>query len=264
VRGGGGNFGVVTSFEYQLHPVGPIVVGGMVLHPLSQAKEVLRFYREFTASAPDALTTYAGLLTSPEGMPVVAIAACYAGAVEDGERAVAPIKAFGTPVADMMGPLPYTAQQMMLDPAVPAGRHSYWKSQFLRELPDAVIDAAVAAYERVPSSFSVVIFEHSHGAINRVPPEATAFSQRTSPYDMVILSLWEDPDANEANIGWARDLFAAARPFASGVYVNGLSGDEGDRTQEAYGPNYDRLVAVKNRYDPTNFFRGNQNIAPTT
>ena len=264
LRGAGANFGVVTSFEYRIHPVGPTVLGGMVIHPLDRVREVLRFYRDFAAQQPDELTTYAALLTSPDGVPVVAMVVCYAGALEDGEQAVAELRRFGQPVADTIGPMPYIAVQGIIGEGFPSGRLNYWKSTLLREIPDEVIDALAAFASQVPSPFTAIAIADTHGAYGRVAPDATAYSHRDLPFDLVMLSSWTDPADTERNVAWTRELYEAVRLFApAGVYVNDLDGDEGQgRVRDAYGVNYDRLVALKSKYDPTNFFRMNQNIRP--
>jgi FAD/FMN-containing dehydrogenase len=273
LRGGGGNFGVVTSFEYRLHPLGP-VLGGAVFHPFEHAAEVLRFFRSFVASAPEELTVIAAVFTAgpapflPEevhGKPVVALAVCYAGDVEEGERAVAPLRSFRRPVADVIGPMPYPVLQSMFDPSYPHGRRNYWKSNFLYELSDEVIEAVLEHAPRMLSPFSSFYFEHLGGAIARVGEDETAFAHRDAVFDFAILAGWEDPAEDDLHSGWARDFWAATEPLSAGsVYVNNL-GDEGeDRVRAAYKPEtYERLVALKDRYDPTNLFRLNQNIRPS-
>jgi hypothetical protein len=262
VRGAGHNFGVVTSFEYRLHSVGP-VLGGLVLHPLAQATEALRFYREFTASQPDELQTWAGILTLPDGNPVVALVPFYVGSLDEGKRAVAPLRHFGTPLADTVAPLPYVAMQQIFDPAFPSGRLNYWKSGLTGRLADEVIAAAVEYAGKVPSPFTVILFAELHGAYSRVGKTETAYFHRDLQYDAIVLSGWTDPADTPRNIDWTRELFAAWEPhLASAAYVNDL-GDEGeDRARSAYGDNYPRLAALKAKYDPTNFFRLNQNIKP--
>ncbi|WP_163381567.1 FAD-binding oxidoreductase [Cyclobacterium sp. SYSU L10401] len=264
IRGGGGNFGIVTSFTYQLHPVGNII-GGMVLHPMEKIEEMLKFFRNFTKNAPDELTTYAFTMTSPEGMPMAGMALCYCGHdLKEGEKLIAPLRAFGPPLVDMIGPMPYLQQQAMLDPTVPHGQFSYWKANQLTSLSDEAISTFKNQIPSVTSPRTMVLIEHHHGAINQVAPDATAFRQRESPYDFVIISLWNQPDENDIHIGWTRDFFEAMKPFfSSGVYVNALFNDEGaDRVRSAYGENYKRLRQVKQKYDPKNFFRCNNNIAP--
>jgi hypothetical protein len=264
LRGGGGNFGIVTSFEYRLHPLGP-VLAGPVFHPATRAREVLRFYREFTAGAPDELTTYAGLLTGPDGSPLVGIVVCYSGPLEQGEKVVDPVRKFGPPVVDQIGPMPYRAAQQMFDAAFPHGRYNYWKSSLAPQLDDGLIDAVIEHMARVPSPHSAVMLEHYHGAYSRRRPGDTAYRHRATTYDVVIIANWTAPADTDRNVAWARGLFRAVQPglAGSGVYVNFLDGDEGaDRIRAAYGDNYDRLVALKRKYDPTNFFRMNQNIRP--
>lgn len=263
IRGAGHNFGVVTSFEYRLHPVGP-VLGGLVIHPLSQAVEVLRFYREFSASQPDELQTWAGILTLPDGNTVVALAPCYVGPLEEGERLLSPLRRFGTPIADTVAPLPYVAMQQIFDAAFPPGRLNYWKSALTGHLADEVIEASVEYARKLPSPFTVILFAELHGAYSRVGKTETAYFHRDLQYDAIVLSGWTDPADTQRNIGWTRELFAAWEPhLARAAYVNDL-GDEGeDRARSAYGGNYARLVALKTKYDPTNLFRMNQNIRPT-
>jgi FAD/FMN-containing dehydrogenase len=264
LMGAGANFGVVTSFEYRLHHVGPTVLGGMVIHPLDQARDVLRFYREFAAGQPDELTTYAALLTSPDGIPVIAMVVCFAGDIAEGERAVASLRSYGNPVADLVGPMPYVSVQGIISEGFPPGRLNYWKSTLLREIPDGVIDALVDFAARVPSPHTAIAIADTHGAYGRVAPDATAYAHRDLPFDLVMLSSWTDPADTDRNIAWTRELYEAVKPFTpSGVYVNDLDGDEGHgRVRDAYGANYDRLVTLKTRYDPTNFFRMNNNIRP--
>ena len=261
LRGGGGNFGVVTTFEFALHPVST-VVGGIVAHPLPRAKEVLQFYRHFIASAPDELTTLVVFAASPEGHQIIAIAACYAGPVEEGEEVIRPLKEFGPPVMDMMGPLPYTALQQANDPTAPAGLQSYFKAAFLQDLSDEAIDAMIEYAAQATSPLSAVHIHQLGGAMNRVAADATAFAHRDSGFVVNIISMWPTPGDNEKHIDWARGLFAALQPYTHGAYINFL-GDEGqERVRSAYGPNYERLVALKNKYDPTNLFRLNQNVPP--
>ncbi len=264
LRGGGGNFGIVTSFDFQLHPVGPVVLSGPVFHPAARAREVLRFYREFSANEPDELTTYAGLLTGPDGAPLVGIVPCFGGPPEQGEKLVERLRKFGPPAVDMVGPMPYVAVQRMFNDAFPPGRYQYWKSSLTPEISDALIDTVVEHMARVPSPHSAVMLEHYHGAYARKPATATAYSHRRPTYDVVIISNWTDPADNARNIEWTRSLFAAVQPQVSeAVYVNFLDADEGaDRVRAAYGDNHARLVALKRKYDPTNFFRMNQNVRP--
>ncbi|HXH84685.1 MAG TPA: FAD-binding oxidoreductase [Candidatus Tectomicrobia bacterium] len=264
LRGGGGNFGIVTSFEYRLHEVGPVVLAGPVFHPAQRAREVLRFYREFVATEPDELTTYAGLLTGPDGTPLVGMVPVYAGPPERGAALVEPLRKFGPPLVDQVGPMPYLAVQQMFDPAFPPGRYNYWKSSLAPRVSDALIDAILEHMARVPSPHSAVMLEHYHGAYARRRPDETAYRHRAPVFDVVIIANWTDPADTEKNVAWARSLFQAVQPQVSpDNYVNFLGADEGaDRVRAAYGANYDRLAALKRTYDPTNFFRMNQNIRP--
>ena len=263
LRGGGGNFGIVTAFEYRLHEVGPTIIGGLVIHPFARAAELLAFYNAFMKTAPDTLVAAAVLMTAPDGNKACGIAVAYPGDLAEGERIVAPIKAFGTPVLDVIGPMPYLAQQAMLEQAMPPHLLNYWKADFVQEVSDDVIGITVEAYSRVPSPVSSILLFPIRGAASRVAPTATAFPHRGG-YHMGIYSLWTDAAHNDANIAWARDTWSALQPFISGgVYVNELGEDDGaDRVMSAYGPNYERLVQIKAKYDPGNTFCLNANIAP--
>ena len=273
IRGGGGNFGIVTSFEYRLHPVGPIVLAGPVFHLLEDAPEVLCFYRDLAAAAPDELTTIFDLSTAPpvpflpeevHGKPVVMLGACYAGSPEDGAEVVRPLKEFGRPIADLLEPKPYTDLQSMFDPLVPHGWHRYWKSVELPPLGDAAIDTLVEHASAFTSPRSYCIVFQLGGALGRVGEGDTAFGQRGAAHNVNINAVWTEEDEEaDRHIGWARGFFDALEPHAGDrVYVNFL-GDEGaDRVRQAYGANYERLVELKRAYDPSNLFRLNQNIAP--
>ncbi len=267
LRGGGGNFGIATSFEFQLHPVGQLL-GGMVIHPLDQAVELIRFCDEFTRTAPAELGSLVVFVTSPEGERVVAIAVCYNGPVEEGERVLKPLREFGTPLADVVAPMSYTQVQGMLDEGFPPGLQNYWKSNFLSGLDDTAIEIIVEHVRNAPSPNSAVAIEQLGGAVSRVGKDDTAFNHRDARYNLLIVGMWPDSSANDENINWVRELSDAMEPYSSGgVYVNylGQEADEGpERIKAAYGPEkYERLVALKNRYDPTNLFRLNQNIRPT-
>jgi hypothetical protein len=261
MRGGGGNFGIATKFEYRLYPVGPIVMGGMVTYAYSQARRVLEFFREFTKSAPDELTVYACLICTTLGAPAIGLAACYAGPMDRAEAVVAPLRQCGTPIDDALRPMKYLELQTMMDAARPEGRNCAMRSHFMAELADGVIDAILENFARTPSPLSVAIIEHCHGAIGRVAPDATAFALRKNPFHFEIIGFWDDNSATEINQKWVIDFFAATQPYSSGeVYVNSL--DQGEsRVREAYGLNYERLAAIKAKYDPENFFRCTQNIA---
>jgi FAD/FMN-containing dehydrogenase len=263
LRGGGGNFGIVTSFEYRLHEVGPLIVGGLVIHPFPRAKEVLRFFGAFLRTAPEELVAAAVLMTGPDGNKACAIATAYPGDVAEGERLVAPIKQFGPPVMDVIGPMPYLAQQSLIDAAMPPNVLNYWKAEFLRDVSDDVIDAAVEAFSRVPSPMSSILFFPIRGAASRVPPDGTAFPHRRG-YHLGIYSLWTDRAERDPNVAWVRETWTTVKPFAAGgVYVNELGDDEGvDRVKMAYGSNYERLQRIKSMYDPDNLFSLTANIAP--
>jgi FAD/FMN-containing dehydrogenase len=263
VRGGGGNFGVVTSFEYRLHPVGPMIVGGLIMYPFDRAAEMLRFYRSLLRKAPDELTVAATLLTGPDGQKACAMAAAYMGPIEDGQKAMAPLKQFAPAVLDVLGPIPYLGQQSLLEQAMPPNLLNYWKADFIPDVSDEVAAVAVDAYSRVPSPQSFILFFPIHGAASRVAPEATAYPHRGGIH-MGIYSLWTDVSANAPNVAWVRHLWDAIQPFVpGGVYVNELGDDEGDdRVRQAYGANYARLTRIKAAYDPGNLFRLNANIPP--
>jgi FAD/FMN-containing dehydrogenase len=264
LRGGGGNFGIVTAFEYRLHPLGPKVLAGSLLYDYAQAQDALRFYHEFSRNAPDELSADAALATAPSGERLFSISVCYSGSLDEGERVLEPLRAYGTPVQDQITPVPYLQVQSGGDSLFPPGHRYFWKAQFLREITDAAIATLLRAYATTPSAMSLAVLQQVGGAIARVPVSATAYGSRDAAYDCFPISIWEDPADDEANIHWAREVWAAMRPYSTGaVYVNNL-GDEGEnRVQAAYGDNYPRLIALKNKYDPTNFFHLNQNIRPT-
>ena len=266
VRGGGGNFGVATSFEYQLHPVGPTITGGMVAHPFDRARDVLRFFRDFTASLPDEFMVVAGLIHAPDGSgtKLAAMVTCHCGSLAAGETAVRPLKQFGSPVMDAIGPVPYCQLNGMLDAAYPKGALNYWKSSFLAQMSDDAIDTMIECFARCPTPMGQLLLEHFHGAVTRVGVSDTAFPHRAAGYNLVVLSEWMASADTDRCIAWARETYAAMEPFvASARYVNYLGDDEtGDATAAAYGPNYRRLQELKKKYDPSNFFHMNQNIRP--
>jgi FAD/FMN-containing dehydrogenase len=264
LRGGGGNFGIVTAFEYRLHPVGPEVLAGSLIYGEAQARNALKAYYEFSRTAPDELSADAALVTSPSGERRFSITVCYSGSLDEGERVLAPLRAHGKPIEDRIAPASYLQVQSAGDSIFPRGRRYYWKAQFLAEITDAVVDALLQTYAAAPSTMALAALQQVGGAIARLPASATAYGGREAAYDCFPIAIWDDPADDAANIQWARDFWAAMRPFSTGaVYVNNL-GDEGeDRVQAAYGPNYQKLVALKNKYDPTNLFRLNQNIRPT-
>lgn len=265
VRGGGGNFGIATSFEYQLHPVGP-VLSGIVAYPFEKAKEVLKLYREFTIASPDEMASGIVLISLPDGTPVVGIVVCYSGALLDGERLVKPLRTFSPLLMDQIGPIPYTAAQQLIDGFYPFGLQNYWKSCFLKKISDEAIDTMVTYCAKRPTPMCHGIIEHQlGGAVRRVDRDATAFGQRDAEYSFMSLGVCTEAADTDKCIRWAREFWDAMQPWSTGgAYVNYL-GDEGPgRIEAAYGPEkYARLVALKNKYDPTNLFRLNQNIKPS-
>jgi FAD/FMN-containing dehydrogenase len=266
IRGGGGNFGIAASLEYNLHQVGPIITGGLVAHPIQRAHDVLRLFRDQALSAPDEMMLAAGLITAPDGSgaKLAAIVAAHCGPLADGEAAVRPIKSFGPPAMDAMGPIPYCDQNALLDASLPKGALNYWKSQFLVELTDASIKALVECYEACPSPMSQIVIEDFHGAASRVPVDQTACAMRIKGFNVVLISQWNDPKQTGQCVAWCKDSYAAMQPFFGTTrYVNYLDADEpGDPAAMAYGPNYARLRDLKRKYDPDNVFHINVNIKP--
>jgi len=264
IRGGGGNFGVVTRFHYRLQRVGELYAG-LVLHPRSEAKEFLRMFRDLAALAPDELSMMAAFLSSPEGDPVVGVFAVYHGSADEGQRVLAPLRGFGSPLLDDIGPKPYTLVQQAFDEGFPAGHRNYWKSSYLSAISDDCIDVLVEQAHQAPSPMCLVAIEHMiGGAVARVGADETAFGSRDAEYNLLVLGMGDDPAIDGNLKTWARSAWEAAQPFATGgVYVNYMDGDESERIADAYGAeHYARLVALKKRYDPENLFRLNQNIAP--
>jgi FAD/FMN-containing dehydrogenase len=264
LRGGGGNFGVATSFEFKLHEVGPTVLGGLVIHPLSEAGSVLRFYRDFCISLPDEAEAYCSILTAPDGNPVIALLIGYTGSLAEGERVLAPARQFGSPLADLVGPISYVQRQRLIDDLGVHGIHRYWKSGFVPELTDDFIDVVVERAKTLLSPLTAIGFFFFHGAASRVDPQATAFGLRSIQWDFDIISQWTNPAEAAIHVQWTREFWKAAEAYASGVYVNHIAEDEPGRVTAAYGPNYARLVSVKSQYDPANLFRLNHNIRPRT
>ncbi|MFW6193621.1 MAG: FAD-binding oxidoreductase [Gemmatimonadota bacterium] len=273
LRGGGGNFGVVTSFEFDLHEVGPEILSVQVIHPYEAVPDALRCYREFMADAPKEVQVYAALLQGsaeldlPEalhGETLLSIGGLYAGEIADGRDAFRPLREFGDPIADLTQPMPYLEHQRQVDDLFREGHRNYWKSSFYGELSDGLIEAVVERADPVPSPWSSVFFEWMGGAVAEAAPDATAFAHRDATLSLTVAPKWEDPGRDEAMIGWAREFHEATAPYAAdGVYVNYLDKDEGGRVSSAYGGTYGRLVELKNEWDPQNLFRRNQNIEPT-
>jgi hypothetical protein len=221
VRGAHSNFGVVTSLEYRLHPVGTTVLAGMVLHPLAKSKEALKFYREYNSKTPDEMSAWAALLSSPDGHPMLAILACYIGSNEDGEKVMQPLREFGPPMADMIQPMPYVKSQSLVDQSFPRGRFNYWKSNLLRELSDDAIGRLVDRFGSVTSPYSSVLMEQLGGAVSRVGKDETSFNHRASPYDLVINAMWTDRAESEKHIRWADEFWKEMQPFSSGGVKGG-------------------------------------------
>ncbi|HZO41714.1 MAG TPA: FAD-binding oxidoreductase [Methylomirabilota bacterium] len=260
VRGGGANLGVVTSLEYRLHEIGP-VLGGAVAWPLDQAKRVLRFYGEFAQAAPDELCANAGFATAEDGTAVLGIAVAWIGSLDAGEQVLKPLRSHGNPLADAVMPMSFIDLQRGGDSAFPPGRRHYWKGGFLRRLSPEAIDVLVHFAATLPSPQTQIGLQQMHGSAARVSSTATAFAHRHDQWDCLMLTQWDRRADDEQNIRWTRELYARMEPHLErAVYVNDLGGDEGDRIRSAYGANYDRLAAVKAKYDPTNFFRWNQNV----
>jgi FAD/FMN-containing dehydrogenase len=265
LRGGGGNFGVATSFTYRLHPVST-VTGGLIAHPLAAAPAMLRFYRDAVRDLSDDATVFAGLVHAPDGSgaKLAAMLVFHTGDADAAERELRPFTTFGAPLMAQVGPMPYPVMNTLLDAGYPDGALNYWLSSFTRGLPDALIDTAVERFAAVPSPMTAMLFEHFHGAVTRVGSTETAVPHREPGWNLLIPSVWTDHAASAANIRWTRETFAVLRPhFAAGRWLNYLGDDQADDAiRAAYGPNHDRLRDVKRRYDPDNVFHLNHNIAP--
>jgi FAD/FMN-containing dehydrogenase len=265
LRGGGGNFGVATSFTYRLHRL-ETVVGGLIAHPIDAAPEMLRFYRDAAARCSDDLTVFAGLVHAPDGSgaKLAAMVVCHTGDEAEAERDLEPFKTWGSPLVVDVGPMPYPVMNTILDAAFPIGSLNYWLSSFIRGLSNELIDLAIERFATVPSAMSAIIFEHFHGAVTRVGTTETAVPHRAEGWNLVIPSVWLDQAGTNENIAWARETFGALRPyFATGRWLNYLGDDQPeDAVRAAYGPNYDRLREIKRKYDPNNVFHLNQNIVP--
>ncbi len=271
IRGGGGNFGIVTSFQFRLHPVGPTVLSGLIVHPFKDAAKVFRHYRDFVAKAPDKLTCWVVLRKAPplpflppdvHGKEIFIIAVLYAGDMKKGAKILEPLRKFGQPIADIVGPMPFAGFQQLFDPLLTAGARNYWKSHNFTELSDGAMDTLIDYAGKLPTPLSEIFVGHLGGAINRVKKNATAYPHRDANFVMNVHTRWEDKAADAQCIEWARKLFDATAKFATGgVYVNFISEGE-ERVPSAFGANYKKLAAIKKKYDPSNFFRTNQNIKP--
>jgi FAD/FMN-containing dehydrogenase len=273
VRGGGGNFGVVSSFEFRLHPVGPMVLSGLIVHPFARAKQLLSGYRQIAAKAPDELTVWVVLRQAPplpflpvevHGKEILVFAVCYMGDEADGKRALEPLRALGEPIADVIGMQPYAAWQTAFDPLLTPGAYNYWKSHNFVELSDGLLDTLASYAARLPTGECEIFIGQLGGATSRVAADATAYPHRSANYVMNVHTRWREQADERHSIEWARQLFADTAPYATGgVYVNFMPEDETDRVSNAYGANYNRLVALKAKYDPGNLFRLNQNVRPS-
>lgn len=275
IRGGGGNFGVITSFTFRLHPVGPEVLSGLIIHPLDDATRVMKYAREYLQSTPDEFSCWFVMRQAPplpvlpeewHGKEILALGVCYCGPdIREGERLAKPLRDFGRPVADLIAPHPYTVWQTILDPLLTPGARNYWKSHDFRDLDDGLIDVLVDAARHLPDPQTEVALARLGGAVSRVPSDATAYGHRDGEFVLNTHGRWADPAKDAECIAWARALFDAAAPYSTGsVYVNFLTQDEQSRVRAAYGGNYERLAKIKNRYDPTNLFCHNQNIRPAS
>ena len=273
IRGGGGNFGIVSSFEFMVHPAGT-VLAGLALHPASKGREAMRFWRTYESTAPEDMTNGALVFTAPPELPVpdvlrrepiVGIGGVYVGPLEVGERLLRPLRDFGPPAADIYQPMPYSAAQTMADFLWPRGVYNYWKSSYLKSLSDGAIDTILDFYAKTPSPRTVVVLEHNgDGAMNRVAEDATAFGNRSWPYNFLVTTMWTDAADSDVNIRWTREFWQAMQPFfAEAAYVNYLGEVNEEGIRAAYGRKYNRLAELKQKYDPTNFFCMNQNIKPS-
>jgi len=272
LRGGGGNFGVVTQFEFKLHPVGPEILAGLIVFPLDQAKRVLRQYREFVESAPEELSVWVVLRQAPplpflakevHGKGVVVLAVFYAGDMAEGEKLIAPLRRFGDAHGEHIGAQPYVQWQKAFDPLLTPGARNYWKSHNFTEFRDEALDTMIQFANRLPSPQCEIFIGLIAGAANRVPADAMAYGHRDAKFVLNVHGRWDDAAHDETCIAWARAFFKASAPYASsGAYVNFMTEDESDRVAAAYGANYARLVQTKRRYDPENVFHLNQNIKP--
>jgi FAD/FMN-containing dehydrogenase len=272
IRGGGGNFGVVTSFEFKMHPVGPEIVAGLIVHPFSRARELLVGYREVVADTPDELSVWVVLRKAPplpflpaeaHGKEILVFAVCYVGGPAETDRVLKPLRALGDPIADVIGVQPYVAWQTAFDPLLTPGAFNYWKSHNFTELSDGLFDMLVDYVQRLPTAECEVFIGQLGGASSRVPTDATAYPHRDAEFVMNVHTRWRERHDEQGSISWARALFAATAPYATGgVYVNFMPEDEMDRVAGAYGGNYKRLAALKAKYDPENLFRQNQNVKP--
>jgi len=274
IRGGGGNFGIVTSFEFRVHPAGT-VLAGLALHPVEQGRNAMRYFREYEVSAPEEMSNSVLIFTAPPEMPlpeslrgraVVGLGGVWVGDLETGEQVLKPLREYGPPAADIYQRMPYSAAQTMADWLWPKGLYNYWKSNYMKSLSDGAIDTLLTFYAKTPSPRTVIVLEHDgDSAFSRVPEDTTAFGHRNWPYNLLVTAIWDNPAHAESNIDWTRRLWTAMQPFlADAAYVNYLGEVDDKSVRSAYGAKYAKLAALKGKYDPTNFFCTNQNIKPTT
>jgi hypothetical protein len=262
LRGGGGNFGVVTSFEFQAHSV-RTVLGGLLLHPRDAAVDLIRHFRDYIGAAPDELTAYVALLHGPDGAPLAAVIPCYCGDIAEGERLLKPLRTFGKPLLDTIQPISFPAMQSLLGPSFPDGNHNYWKSTLQRNLSDDAIALLVEHGNRMASPLSMIVLEYYGGAAGRVPKDATAYPHRDLPWDILFIAQWTDPAETTMHRDWARSGEELLRPFSSNAHLlSALDVESEEVIHTAFGSNLPRLTATKKKYDPANFFRVNQNIRP--
>lgn len=263
VRGGGGNFGIVTSFEYQLHEIGPTILGGLIIYPFTETKNVIRFFREFSMKTPDELTLLSGLLCLPDGSPAIAVAVGWLGDIEEGKKVIQPLRDFGTPVADLVSEIPYLQLQCIFDAAVAHGISRYVKMGYVEQLTDEFIDVLIDKFDKRVSPLAIVLLNTMKGAVSRVDAAETPFYHRQPQWHFDIITQWTEKKDEEQNLAWVRNFWNEAMPFTRGASINFLGGDDGqDRVKLSFGSNYDRLAAIKMKYDPDNFFRLNANIVP--
>ncbi|WBL32153.1 FAD-binding oxidoreductase [Sinirhodobacter sp. HNIBRBA609] len=272
IRGGGGNFGIVTSFEFEVHDIGSEVLSGLIVHPIEAAPELLQEYRKIADTAPDELTVWVVMRKAPplpflpeewHGRPVLVFAACYTGDLSKGEEALAGLRALGEPIADVIDPTPYIGWQSAFDPLLTPGMRNYWKSHDFKGLPEEAVSTLLSAIETLPDPNCEVFIAHVGGAMARVPVEGTAYPERASHFIMNVHTRWQDPSGDAACIGWARELFDEMAPYATGsAYINFMPDDEADRVAGVYGANMAKLGRIKAKYDPDNLFRVNHNIVP--
>jgi hypothetical protein len=262
LRGGGGNFGVVTSFRFQAHPVSA-VLGGVIVYARDQAASVFRFYRDFMETAPEELTAYAGLISAPDGTPAVAMMACYCGDPEEGERVMKPLRTIAPPIFEAIQVMPFPVMQKLADESNPDGIHNYWRSIFLQELSDEAIDLIIEHGDKAESPLSHVLVQIFNGAVRRIDNAGTAFAHRSAGFNIGIETKWIDPEESPKHIAWTRAFSDALEPYSIHSCLVNFLGDEGtDAVRAAFGSNYERLVELKTKYDPTNFFSLNPNVKP--